>query len=68
MLGRLVGVNVFVRLSAGDSVWQVRLGPWQLDLVLMGRAVNASDAMRKGGTLTFRTGIPVERRLALGGQ
>jgi len=62
MLGRLVGVNLFVRLSAGDSVWPVRIGPGPLDLVLMGGAVNARDAMPKGGALTFRTGIPAERR------
>ncbi len=62
MLERLVGVNVFVRLSAGDSVWPVRVGPGPLDLVLIGRAVNARDAMPKGGTLTFRAGIPAARR------
>jgi len=68
MLGRLVGVNVFVRRSAGDSVWPVPIDPGQLDQVLMHRAVNARDAMPKGGTLTFRTGSPAERRLPLGGQ
>ena len=62
MLGRLVGVNVFVRLSAGDSVWPVPIDPGQLDQVLMHRAVNVRDAMSKGGTLTFRAGIPAARR------
>ena len=56
MLGRLVGEHVFVRLSAADSVWPVRIDPGQLDQVLMNLAVNARDAMPKGGTLTFRTG------------
>lgn len=55
MLDRLVGDAVELRLEVSDDSWPVQVDPGQLDQVLMNLAVNAADAMPRGGRLTIRT-------------
>ena len=56
MLSRLVGPDVALRVTLGDSLWHVRADGPQLEQVLVNVAVNARDAMPAGGRLAIRTG------------
>lgn len=53
LIGRLVGEHILLAASGGDETWPVRIDPGQLDQILVNLAVNARDAMPKGGTLSF---------------
>ncbi|MDZ7631203.1 MAG: ATP-binding protein [Gemmatimonadaceae bacterium] len=55
MLSRLVGPDVALRVTLGESLWHVRADGPQLEQVLVNVAVNARDAMPTGGRLTIRT-------------
>ncbi len=57
LLRRLLGSNVTLDLKLEQSGRTVRMDPTQLDQVLVNLAVNARDAMPKGGRLTLRTGL-----------
>ena len=56
LLSRLLGSNVTLDLDLEQSGRTVRMDPTQLDQVLVNLAVNARDAMPRGGRLTLRTG------------
>ncbi len=55
MVGRMLGstINVVLNLEAKDA--RVEVDPTQLETALLNLAVNARDAMPKGGTLTIGT-------------
>jgi PAS domain S-box-containing protein len=55
MLQRLLGEDVEVRSLRGKDLGSVKADPTQIDQVLMNLAVNARDAMPKGGRLTIET-------------
>jgi CheY-like chemotaxis protein len=55
MLRRLVGDDVVLRVSMDPELAHVRIDPSQLVQVLMNLALNARDAMHRGGTLRIET-------------
>ena len=55
MLERTIPKMVEIRLALDEDLATIHADPTQIDQVLMNLAVNARDAMPKGGKLTFET-------------
>ncbi len=55
MLRRLIGEDIEVLTVPGRDVGTVKADPGQIEQVIMNLAVNARDAMPRGGTLTLET-------------
>jgi signal transduction histidine kinase len=55
LLRRAIGENIPVELELGAGVWPVEVDPNQLENVLLNLAVNARDAMPKGGRLSIQS-------------
>ena len=55
MLGRLIGEDIELLTIPGPELWQVEADPGQIEQVIMNIAINARDAMPKGGKLTVET-------------
>ena len=55
LLQRSLGELVKVRCMPGEEIWRVRADQSGLENALINIAVNARDAMPKGGTLTIET-------------
>jgi nitrogen-specific signal transduction histidine kinase len=55
MLGRLIGENISLSLRLDSRLGRLKADPGQIDQVLMNLAVNARDAMPRGGTITIET-------------
>ena len=55
MLHRLIGEDVGISTALERNLWTVRADPGTLEQVIMNLAVNARDAMPRGGKLSIRT-------------
>ena len=55
MLRRLIGAHIRLESHLSAELDKVRVDPTQFDQVIMNLAVNAHDAMPKGGVLTITT-------------
>ncbi len=55
LLGRLIGADVTLTTTLASGLSRVKVDPGHLDQVLMNLAVNARDAMPRGGQLTIET-------------
>ena len=57
MLQRTLGSRVKVKLRLDGDAGRVEVDPAQLETAILNAAVNARDAMPKGGTLTIATSV-----------
>ena len=65
MLPRLIGEDVELRILEGAPPCRVKADPGQLEQVILNLAVNARDAMPKGGILSIETcSVEVDEFLA----
>jgi two-component system cell cycle sensor histidine kinase/response regulator CckA len=55
MLPRLIGEDIELIVSPGESIGKIKADPVQVEQVLMNLAANARDAMPRGGQLTIET-------------
>jgi len=57
MLRRLISANIELEIRVAPGTPAVRADPTQLEQVILNLAVNARDAMSRGGRLVLRTGV-----------
>ena len=57
LLRHLLGEDVDLRLDLDPAAGAIRVDPAQLEQVILNLALNARDAMPRGGRLTIRTGV-----------
>jgi signal transduction histidine kinase/CheY-like chemotaxis protein len=59
LLRRTIGESIALNLEIDPNLWTTRCDPHQLESALINLAINARDAMPRGGTLTIHTGNAV---------
>ncbi|MGH7210083.1 MAG: ATP-binding protein, partial [Acetobacteraceae bacterium] len=55
LLGSTIAKTVQIRMTLSPVLWPALVDPAQIELVILNLALNARDAMPKGGTLTIET-------------
>lgn len=55
MLRRLISEDIELVTLPADELWSVKVDPGQIEQILTNLAINASDAMPRGGKLTIET-------------
>ncbi len=55
LLGRLIGEDIELAFLPDDAIVRVKVDPGQIEQVIINLAVNARDAMPRGGRLTIET-------------
>jgi nitrogen-specific signal transduction histidine kinase len=55
MLTRVIGEDIELEMRSGEDLGAVKADPGQIEQVIMNLAVNARDAMPKGGKMTIET-------------
>ena len=55
MLKRLIGENINLKTLHSPDLYKIEADPGQIEQIIMNLAVNARDAMPKGGMLTIET-------------
>lgn len=55
ILQRIIGEDIQLTTVLGTKLWPVRVDPGQIELVIMNLAINARDAMPRGGKLKIET-------------
>ncbi len=55
MLGRLIGEDVEILIIPESALWKVEIDPAQMEQIIINLAINARDAMPRGGKLTIGT-------------
>jgi PAS domain S-box-containing protein len=55
LLHRTLGEDIRLDIQLAPELWPVKMDPTQIEQVVMNMAVNARDAMPRGGTLTIET-------------
>jgi signal transduction histidine kinase len=55
LLRRLLGADIELAILHANGLWNVKADPGQVEQILMNLAVNARDAMPRGGSLTVGT-------------
>jgi PAS domain S-box-containing protein len=71
MLSRLLDENIQIHTTLASGLWDVFADPGQIDQIVLNLAVNARDAMERGGVLSIETanvecGAPLALDLADG--
>src|SRR5947209_3349422 len=59
LLGRILGEHIAVKTVLAEDLWRALADPPQLEDTILNLAVNARDAMAKGGQLVIETGNAV---------
>jgi PAS domain S-box-containing protein len=55
LLQPLLGEQIALKISTVDPSWMIRIDPGQFEQLLVNLAINARDAMPRGGTLSIAT-------------
>ncbi len=55
LLQRLLGADITLTMLPASGLWNVKADPGQIEQIVMNLAVNARDAMPRGGELTIET-------------
>ncbi len=65
LLRRVIGEDVDLAVVPAESLWRVKADPAQIQQVVLNLAVNARDAMPRGGKLTLETAnVELDERYA----